>query len=201
MSRVVKWAPPAPVVSAPSTDLMCRHRPSASKRLYRSAIVLRARASNLEASRTFEAPPSFDPQTERRRRTPRRPSSARRGQLMNQQYRIRTLTSRSGTHPVTVAVGENPVLEALAQWDPMVAATSLGRCHLALSVGMITWHGGLSATVRPGLARQRSGFELLSRGFRPSNAGRAPFGSLPIDRRIDEAAQRRGLAQGTAHLD
>jgi hypothetical protein len=41
---------------------------------------------------------------------------------MNQQYRIPTLTSRSGTHPVTVAIGENPVLEALAQWDAMVAA-------------------------------------------------------------------------------
>jgi hypothetical protein len=34
---------------------------------------------------------------------------------MNQQYRIPTLTSRSGTHPVTVAVVENPVLQALAQ--------------------------------------------------------------------------------------
>jgi lipid II:glycine glycyltransferase (peptidoglycan interpeptide bridge formation enzyme) len=36
---------------------------------------------------------------------------------------IPTLTSRSGTHPVTVVIGENPVLEALAQWDAMVAAT------------------------------------------------------------------------------
>jgi len=43
---------------------------------------------------------------------------------MNQQYPLPTLTSRSGTHPVTVAVGEDPGLEALAQWDAMVAATS-----------------------------------------------------------------------------
>lgn len=43
---------------------------------------------------------------------------------MNQQYRIPMLTSRSGTHPATVAVGENPVLEAMAQWDAMVVATS-----------------------------------------------------------------------------
>jgi hypothetical protein len=43
---------------------------------------------------------------------------------MNQQYRMPTLTSRSGTPPVTVAVGENPTLEALAQWDARVAATS-----------------------------------------------------------------------------
>lgn len=43
---------------------------------------------------------------------------------MNQQYPIPTLTSRSGAHPVTVAVGEDRVLEALVQWDAMVAATS-----------------------------------------------------------------------------
>ena len=43
---------------------------------------------------------------------------------MNQQYRIPTLTSQSGTHPGTVAVGDNLVLKALAQWDAMVAATS-----------------------------------------------------------------------------
>ena len=180
---------------------------------------------------------------------------------MNQQYRIPTLTSRSGTHPVTVVVGDNPVLETLAQWDAMVTATPQADvsqlstwARLRGTVGyqplyVLVWRGtdlvagaqilrrrfpvlGLVGYLPYGplvaptiasreevcrelsdalahIARQRLQMlfvqppegamdissELLSRGFRPSNAEVAPSGSLRIDLTIDEAALRRGLTK------
>jgi hypothetical protein len=75
---------------------------------------------------------------------------------MNQQYRIPTLTSRSDTHSVTVAVGENLVLEALVQCEAMVVATS--QADVSQLSAWARLHGtvGYQPTVYPGLALRRS---------------------------------------------
>ncbi|MDQ3765322.1 MAG: hypothetical protein M3460_28775 [Actinomycetota bacterium] len=89
---------------------------------------------------------------------------------------------------MTVAVGENPVLEALAQWAAMVAATSQtdvnqlsAWARLRGTVGyqplyVLVWRGSdlvagaqiyIGASSSPPEGAMDISFELLSRGFRP----------------------------------
>ena len=86
---------------------------------------------------------------------------------MNQQYRIPTLTSRLGPHPVAVAVGENPVLEALAQWEAMVAAIAQADVNQLSTWARLHGTAGYQPLVYPGLALRRSvtGAQICHRRF------------------------------------
>lgn len=117
--------------------------------------------------------------------------------------RIPTLTSRSGAHPVTVVVGDNPVPEVPAQWDAMVTATPQADvsqlsawARLRATVGyqpsyVLVWRG----------ADLVADAQLLYRRFPVLGAvGYLPYGPLIAPAISSRKQVCRELSDALAHL-